>query len=128
VRLEGCFLIGRRGGSRSGAPLDAGFVAALADTMFALSTPNRVQILYALLDGPHDVSELIKTLGIEQSAVSHQLRVLREAALVRAEREGIRRVYALADEHVAELLHQAARHIEHRSGSGSLPAAGSSAI
>jgi DNA-binding transcriptional ArsR family regulator len=96
--------------------------------MFALSTPNRVQILYALLDGPRDVSELIKALGIEQSAVSHQLRVLREAALVRVERAGIRRVYALADEHVAEFLHQAARHIQYRTGTGSLPAARSSSI
>jgi len=84
--------------------------------MFALSTPTRVQILYALLDRPQDVSELTSLLGLEQSAVSHQLRVLREHALVRVERGGTRRVYSLADHHIVALLHQAKGHAEHRRG------------
>ncbi len=86
----------------------------LADTMFALSTPSRVQILGCLLDGPHAVTELMEALGMEQSAVSHQLRVLRDHTLVRAERVGRRRVYALHDEHVTALLEEALRHVEHR--------------
>jgi DNA-binding transcriptional ArsR family regulator len=86
----------------------------LADVMFALSTPSRVQILGCLLDRPHDVSELMEALEMEQSAVSHQLRVLREHTLVKVEREGRRRVYALYDEHVVVLLEEALRHVEQR--------------
>jgi DNA-binding transcriptional ArsR family regulator len=56
----------------------------VADAMFALSTPSRVQILLCLMDGPRSVSDLVEALGFEQSAVSHQLHVLREHALVRA--------------------------------------------
>jgi DNA-binding transcriptional ArsR family regulator len=82
--------------------------------MFALSTPSRIQILYSLLDRPHDVTELVEALGMEQSAVSHQLRVLREQALVRVDREGARRVYALADDHVVALLGEAERHVKNR--------------
>lgn len=84
----------------------------VADAMFALSTPSRVQILGCLLGGRHSVGELIEQLGIEQSAVSHQLRVLRDQSLVRVERVGRQRVYALQDEHVATLLHAALNHVE----------------
>ena len=88
----------------------------LADTMYALSTPSRVQILGCLLDGPHTVSELTEALAMEQSAVSHQLRVLREHKLVTVESAGRKRVYALYDEHVVALLEEALRHVEQRSG------------
>jgi len=87
----------------------------LADTMFALSTPSRVQILGCLLESPHTVSELMDALSMEQSAVSHQLRVLREHTLVKADQQGRKRVYALYDEHVAALLEEALRHVEQRS-------------
>jgi DNA-binding transcriptional ArsR family regulator len=76
----------------------------IADAMVALSAPSRVQILGCLLDGPLAVGEITALLGMEQSAVSHQLRVLREAALVRAERDGKRRVYTLSGDAVRELL------------------------
>jgi len=82
--------------------------------MFALSTPSRVQILGCLLDGPHSVSELIDALEIEQSAISHQLRILRDQTLVRVERVGRQRVYTLHDEYVAALLHDALSHVERR--------------
>lgn len=82
--------------------------------MFALSTPSRVQILGCLLGGPHAVSELMEALGMEQSAVSHQLRVLREHTLVKVERQGRKRVYALHDEHVVALLEESLRHVEQR--------------
>ena len=87
----------------------------VADTMFALSTPSRVQILGCLLDGPHAVIDLMAELGMEQSAVSHQLRVLRDHSLVKVERQGRKGVYALYDEHVVALLEEALRHVEHRS-------------
>ena len=87
----------------------------LADTMFALSTPSRVLILGCLLDGSRSVSELTEMLGMEQSAVSHQLRILREHTLVHAERVGRQRLYALHDEHVTTLLRAGLDHIEKRS-------------
>ncbi|HVX20765.1 MAG TPA: metalloregulator ArsR/SmtB family transcription factor [Acidimicrobiales bacterium] len=80
--------------------------------MFALSTPSRVLILGSLLDGARSVGDLTEALGMEQSAVSHQLRVLREHDLVRAEKAGRRRLYALYDEHVATLLHAGLHHVE----------------
>ena len=94
----------------------------LADTMFALSTPSRVQILGCLFTGPHTVSELMDALGMEQSAVSHQLRILREYKLVAVEREGRTRVYTLFDEDVVGLLERALSHVEARSRSGRRPA------
>lgn len=82
--------------------------------MFALSAPSRVQILGCLLGRPHAVGELVAALGMEQSSVSHQLRVLREYTLVRVDRVGRQRFYALHDEHVAALLEDALRHVEQR--------------
>jgi DNA-binding transcriptional ArsR family regulator len=86
----------------------------LADTMFALSAPSRVHILVSLLDGPHSVSDLMEALGMEQSAVSHQLRVLREHRLVRAEKAGRRRLYTLYDQHVALLLQAGLDHVRRK--------------
>lgn len=95
-------------------PVPSGVVEDLADTMFALSTPTRVQILLCLLDGPRTVSELTEELDMEQSAVSHQLRVLREHTLVNATKVWRQRVYSLHDEHVVALLEAAVQHIEDR--------------
>jgi len=86
--------------------------------MFALSTPSRVQILGCLMEGPHSVSELIEMLAMEQSAVSHQLRILREYGLVSVDRVGRRSVYALTDAHVQALLEEALRHTERRASQG----------
>jgi ArsR family transcriptional regulator, nickel/cobalt-responsive transcriptional repressor len=90
--------------------IDGAAASLIADAMFALSAPSRVQILGCLLDGPLAVGDITALLGMEQSAVSHQLRVLREAGLVIAERHGKRRVYAISGEAVHELL-TAARHL-----------------
>ena len=103
---------GRAGPSAGAGNLDAALAGRLADTMFALSTPSRVLILGCLLAGPQSVSDITETLGMEQSAVSHQLRVLREHQLVRAERAGRMRLYALYDEHVSVLLEAALRHVD----------------
>lgn len=90
----------------------------IADIMFALSAPSRVQILGCLLDGPLAVGEITAMLGMEQSAVSHQLRVLREHSLVKSERAGKRRVYGLYDNAVGELLAVAQRHVGLRDARG----------
>ena len=100
---------GRAGGE---PPVTSDVAERLADTMFALSTPSRVLLLGALLDGPRSVGDLTEALGMEQSAVSHQLRVLREHDLVRAEKVGRTRLYALYDEHVSALLHAGLDHVD----------------
>jgi DNA-binding transcriptional ArsR family regulator len=102
------------GSSQTGGepPVTSDVAERLADTMFALSTPSRVFLLGSLLDGPRSVSDLTEALGMEQSAVSHQLRVLREHDLVRAEKVGRTRLYALYDEHVSTLLHAGLDHVK----------------
>ena len=99
------------------SPIDQHTAGLIADAMFALSAPSRVQILGCLLDGPLAVGEITELLGMEQSAVSHQLRVLREAELVKGERHGKRRLYKLSGDAVRELL-TAARHLAGRSQPG----------
>ena len=85
----------------------------VADAMQALATPSRVLILAQLRERSQSVSELVAAVGMEQSAVSHQLRLLRDIGLVVGERQGRRVVYSLYDEHVAHLIDQAVGHIEH---------------
>jgi DNA-binding transcriptional ArsR family regulator len=92
-------------------PLPRDAAERLADTMFALAAPSRLQILAALRDGPRTVSEIIAVVGMEQSAVSHQLRVLRDNAVVSVERRGRERLYGLRDPHIAALLDDARRHV-----------------
>lgn len=93
--------------------LDPAFAQVVADTMQALATPSRVRILGRLQAGPCAVNELAEAVGMEASAVSHQLRLLRHLGLVVGERDGRRVVYDLYDEHVGELLTQAISHAEH---------------
>ncbi|WP_405796607.1 ArsR/SmtB family transcription factor [Streptomyces sp. NBC_01506] len=93
--------------------LDAVGTADVAATLQALATPSRLRILARLQEGPCAVGDLADAVGMEASACSHQLRLLRNLGLVTGEREGRSIVYALYDHHVAELLDQALFHIEH---------------
>lgn len=99
------------GATRGFPPLSRDAAERLADTMFALATPSRLLILAALRDGPRSVSEIIEVVGMEQSAVSHQLRVLRDHGVVSVERRGRERLYGLRDEHIGALLDHARRHV-----------------
>jgi DNA-binding transcriptional ArsR family regulator len=83
----------------------------MADTMFALSTPSRLQILMCLRAGPRTVSEIVEAVGMEQSAVSHQLRVLRQHSVVTMRRIGRTRQYALCDEHIDALIDDVLAHL-----------------
>src|SRR6266571_8705755 len=103
---------GIRGGAQAGT-LDLETADKVAATMQALATTSRVLILARLRESPHSVGELAAAVGMEQSAVSHQLRLLRHLGLVIGERRGRQIVYALHDSHLADLLDQAVYHIEH---------------
>jgi len=93
--------------------MDGDLARAVAERMQVLSTPSRVQILSVLREGPRSVGDLAEAVGMEPSAVSHQLRQLRYLRLVTGERHGRRVIYGLHDPHVAELLDQAVFHVEH---------------
>lgn len=95
------------------ADLDADTAKSVAQTLQALATPSRLLILGRLRVGPASVGQLIITTGLSQSAVSHQLRLLRHLGLVDGDRHGRSVTYSLYDNHVAELLDQAVYHIEH---------------
>jgi DNA-binding transcriptional ArsR family regulator len=100
-----------------GSRLPDAVAEQVADAMFALATPSRVQILRVLMGGPRTAGDLTEMLGMEQSAVSHQLRILREHALIRVERVGRQRVYALHDDQVGAFLDAALQHVERRTRS-----------
>jgi ArsR family transcriptional regulator, nickel/cobalt-responsive transcriptional repressor len=92
---------------------ESGFARAAADSMQALATPSRLRILARLHAGAASVNEIAASVGMESSAVSHQLRVLRHLGLVVGDRDGRQVVYELHDDHVAELLEQVVSHVEH---------------
>jgi DNA-binding transcriptional ArsR family regulator len=77
-----------------------------------LGDPTRVRILGALAQAERCVTELSSIVGLSESAVSHQLRLLRAARLVRVRRDGRMAHYALDDHHVIGLLHDTRRHVE----------------
>jgi DNA-binding transcriptional ArsR family regulator len=93
--------------------LDARLAGQVAETMQALATPSRLRILARLYEGPASVGEIGEAVGMDGSAVSHQLRILRHLGLVVGERDGRRVNYSLHDEHVGQLLEQAMSHVEH---------------
>jgi len=96
-----------------GELLDLQVARQVAETMQALATPSRLRILAHLHAGPASVSEISAAIGMDGSAVSHQLRILRHLGLVTGERDGRRVNYSLHDHHVGQLLEQAMSHVEH---------------
>lgn len=82
-------------------------------TFQALSDPTRVRILYALIKGPLCVRDLAIVAGVSESATSHQLRLLRDRNIVRAQRDGNLIYYSLNDPHVAVLFREAEFHADH---------------
>ncbi|MFC7342768.1 ArsR/SmtB family transcription factor [Saccharopolyspora griseoalba] len=104
---------GVQGRDRQVSSLDADSAARVANTLQALATPSRLLILAELRQGPRPVTELAEAVGMEQSAVSHQLRLLRNLGLVTGSRSGRSIVYSLYDNHVAQLLDEAVYHSEH---------------
>ena len=93
--------------------VDAELAEAVAELSQAFATPSRIRILVRLWQGAASVSVVAQAIGMEQSAVSHQLRLLRHLDLVRATRDGRTIVYSLRDEHVAIMLNEAIYHVEH---------------
>ena len=106
-------VVGHTGDGETAARLDASTAKHVATTLQALATPSRLMILSRLHERPRTVTDLAAAVGLEQSAVSHQLRLLRNLGLVEGERRGRTIEYSLYDDHVAELIAQAIFHAEH---------------
>jgi ArsR family transcriptional regulator len=87
-------------------------VAALADTFKVLGDATRVRILDALLRSELCVHDIARLLGLSESAVSHQLRLLRGMRVVRARRDGRLVFYALDDQHIVGLFEQGLEHVQ----------------
>jgi DNA-binding transcriptional ArsR family regulator len=85
----------------------------LAETFKALSDPTRVRIISALSHTELCVCDLAATLGMSQSATSHQLRTLRQLRLVKNRKEGRQVYYSLDDEHIYSLFEQGLDHALH---------------
>jgi ArsR family transcriptional regulator len=85
----------------------------LTNLFAALGDPTRLRIMAALATQELCVCDLAATIGHSESAVSHQLRLLRSLRLVRSRREGRRVFYALDDDHVLGIYAQACDHVHH---------------
>ena len=94
-------------------PIDGELADDVAETMQALASPTRLRILSRLQQSPASVNELAAMLGVDPSAVSHQLRQLRHLDLVKGTRRRNQVIYTLHDDHVAVLIAEAIGHVTH---------------
>ena len=83
----------------------------LAELFKVFGDTTRIRILYALFESEMCVCDIAAVLNMTQSAISHQLRVLKQARLVRSRREGKQSYYFLADDHVRTIVGQGMDHI-----------------
>ncbi len=93
--------------------VDSATASRLADTFRALADPTRLRLISALREHQLCVYDLAALVGLSQSAVSHQLRILRNLRLVRANRTGRTVYYTLDDDHIRQLLQLGLEHVQH---------------
>lgn len=84
----------------------------LAELFKVFGDSTRIRILYVLFEKEVCVCDLAQTLNMTQSAVSHQLKILKQSKLVKARREGKSIFYSLADDHVRLIIDQGMEHVE----------------
>ena len=112
ILILSCIMAKRRRVGRLGAEE----AAELAALFKALGDPGRLKVVDRLAARERCVHELAEELGVEQSALSHQLRVLRDRGLVRTRREGRHIHYSLADGHVRDIFEFALEHAREARG------------
>lgn len=93
-------------------------IERLAAQFKTISEPSRLKILFALREGEMCVYHIVEAVGGNQSAVSHQLRILRDNRIIKARREGQNILYSLADAHVLAVLELALAHAGCEGGDG----------
>lgn len=84
----------------------------LAELFKTFGDPTRIRILYVLFEVEVCVCDLAAALGMTQSAISHQLKILKQTHLVKSRREGKSIFYSLADDHVRTIIAQGLEHVE----------------
>lgn len=84
----------------------------LAELFKIFGDSTRIRILYALQEGEKCVQDIADSIGMSQSSVSHQLRILKQSRLVRFRRDGRTIYYSLADEHVVTIMDSGLEHIQ----------------
>lgn len=84
----------------------------LAELFKVFGDSTRIRILYVLFEAELCVCDIAQTLSMTQSAISHQLKILKQSKLVKSRREGKQVFYSLADDHVRTIIDQGREHIE----------------
>ena len=92
--------------------IDEDLLIEMAELFKIFGDSTRIKILSVLFDGEKCVQEITEATGASQSAVSHQLRILKQARLVRNRRQGKQVCYCLSDDHVKTILGMAKEHLE----------------
>ena len=87
-------------------------LSELAELFKIFGDSTRMRILYDLFRGEKNVTEICEDLEMNQSAVSHQLKILRTSKLIASRREGKSMIYSLADDHVKTIIAMGKEHIE----------------
>ncbi|MBR6772946.1 MAG: helix-turn-helix transcriptional regulator [Clostridia bacterium] len=95
---------------RSGLPKDS-LLCDLGDFFKIFGDTTRIKILYSLFESELCVCAIAELLCMEQSAISHQLKILKNAKLVTSRREGKTNIYSLADDHVRHIIGQGFEHL-----------------
>lgn len=90
---------------------EEGQLSDLADLFKVFGDSTRIRILFVLFESEVCVCDLAETLNMNQSAISHQLKILKQAKLVTSRREGKSVFYSLADDHVRTIIGQGMEHI-----------------
>ena len=94
----------------AGTP-DENTLIDLSELFKIFGDSTRIKILFTLLQGERPVNEIAAALNMSQSAISHQLRILKTSRLIKAERDGKLSIYSLADSHVKSILSQGLEHV-----------------
>ena len=84
----------------------------MAELFKAFADSTRIKILYLLFTEEHCVGDIASDVGVSQSAISHQLKLLKQMKLVKSRREGKTVYYGLADDHVKTIINMAKEHLE----------------
>ncbi|MGI6080283.1 MAG: ArsR/SmtB family transcription factor [Candidatus Avilachnospira sp.] len=86
----------------------------LAELFKTFGDSTRIKILYVLFDMERSVGDIAEKLNMTQSAISHQLKILKQAHLIKSRREGKTMLYSLDDDHVKTIIAMGKQHIEER--------------
>ena len=92
--------------------IDENILFDVAELFKCFADSTRIRILYSLFDHERSVSEIAELLNMNQSAISHQLRILKDAKLIKKRRDGKTIYYSLDDDHVYNIIAQGIEHVE----------------